>query len=119
MSTLQTLDYVAMIIYMVIMAAMGFSLGFFIKNVGDYFKGGSTIPWYVGGISNFMSLFSTFVFVAYAGIAYEHGLVAVTIIWCAVPATIIGAQVFAKLIVPNFTDPTHFMTKTRKANGGV
>ncbi|NJL76305.1 MAG: hypothetical protein HC892_16100, partial [Saprospiraceae bacterium] len=68
---------------------------FFVKNVGDYFKGGGTIPWYVGGISNFMTLFSTFVFVAYAGIAYEHGLVALVVIWCAVPATIIGATVFA------------------------
>lgn len=97
MSTLETLDYTAMIIYMLIMAGMGLALGFFIKNVGDYFKGGSAIPWYVGGISNFMSLFSTFVFVAYAGIAYEHGLVAVTVIWCAVPATIIGALVFAPL----------------------
>ncbi|NJO00876.1 MAG: Na+:solute symporter [Bacteroidia bacterium] len=97
MATLQTLDYIAMIIYMLIMAGMGLFLGFFIKNVGDYFKGGNTIPWYVGGISNFMSLFSTFVFVAYAGIAYEHGLVAVTIIWCAVPATLIGALVFSKL----------------------
>jgi SSS family transporter len=96
MSTLQPLDYIAIAIYMAIMAGMGLSLGFFIKNVGDYFKGGSTIPWYVGGISNFMSLFSTFVFVAYAGIAYEHGLVAVTVIWCAVPATLIGALVFAQ-----------------------
>jgi SSS family transporter len=44
-----------------------------------------------------MSLFSAFVFVAYAGIAYEQGLVAITVIWCAVPATIIGALVFAKI----------------------
>ena len=97
MPSLQSLDYAAIFIYMLIMAGMGFSMGFFVKNVGDYFKGGSTIPWYIGGISNFMGLFSTFVFVAYAGIAYEHGLVALIIIWCAVPATIIGAMVFAKL----------------------
>lgn len=97
MSTLQTLDYVAIGIYMLIMAGMGLSLGYFVKDVSDYFKGGSAIPWYIGGISNFMSLFSAFVFVAYAGIAYEHGFVAVTVIWCTVPATIIGALVFAKI----------------------
>lgn len=97
MATLQTLDYIAIGIYMLIMAGMGLSLGYFVKDVADYFKGGSAIPWYVGGISNFMSLFSAFVFVAYAGIAYEHGLVAVTVIWCAVPATIIGALVFARI----------------------
>jgi len=97
MDTLQPLDYTAIAIYMLIMAAMGLSLGFFVKNVEDYFKGGSSIPWYMGGISNFMSLFSAFVFVAHAGIAYEHGLVALVVIWCAVPATIIGAIVFAKI----------------------
>ncbi|WP_420457653.1 sodium:solute symporter family transporter [Neolewinella sp.] len=94
---LQTLDYVAIGVYMVIMAGMGLSLGYFVKDVADYFRGGSAIPWYVGGISNFMSLFSAFVFVAHAGIAYEDGLVAVTVIWCAVPATLIGAFVFAKI----------------------
>ena len=96
MSTLQALDYAAILIYMLIMAGMGLSLGFFVKNIGDYFKGGSAIPWYVGGISNFMSLFSAFVFVAHASIAYENGFVAVTVMWCTVPATIIGATVFAK-----------------------
>ncbi|NJL77311.1 MAG: sodium transporter, partial [Saprospiraceae bacterium] len=79
MPTLQTLDYAAIFVYMFIVAGVGLALGFFVKNVGDYFKGGGTIPWYVGGISNFMTLFSTFVFVAYAGIAYEHGLVALVV----------------------------------------
>lgn len=97
MPTLQTLDYTAIIIYMVLMAGIGLSLGFFVKNVSEYFKGGSTIPWYVGGISNFMTLFSTFVFVAHAGIAYDYGLVALMVMWCTVPATLIGAYVFAGL----------------------
>ncbi|WP_420459741.1 sodium:solute symporter family transporter [Neolewinella sp.] len=109
-ATLQTLDYVAIGVYMVIMAGMGLSLGYFVKDVADYFKGGSAIPWYVGGISNFMSLFSAFVFVAHAGIAYEDGLVAVTVIWCAVPATLIGAFVFAKIWRrAGITSPVEFL----------
>ena len=102
MQTLQTLDYIAIIIYMLIMAGMGLSLGFFVKNVGDYFKGGSVIPWYVGGISNFMSLFSAFVFVAHAGIAYEHGLVALAIIWSAVPAMLVGGPGFLKIMAKSW-----------------
>ena len=110
MATLQTLDYVAIGVYMLIMAGMGLSLGYFVKDVADYFKGGSAIPWYVGGISNFMSLFSAFVFVAHAGIAYEDGLVAVTVIWCAVPATLIGAFVFAKIWRrAGITSPVEFL----------
>lgn len=97
MRGLQSLDYTAIILYMALMAGIGLSLGFFVKNVGEYFKGGSSIPWYVGGISNFMTLFSTFVFVAHAGIAYDYGLVALAVMWCTVPATLIGAYVFAKL----------------------
>ena len=42
-------------------------------------------------VTNFMGLFSTFVFVAYAGIAYEYGLVSVTVFWSTVPACIIGS----------------------------
>jgi solute:Na+ symporter, SSS family len=96
MQSLQPLDYAAMGIYMSLMAGLGITLGFFVKNIADYFRGGSAIPWYAGAISNFMSLFSTFVFVAHAGIAYEHGLVALVIMWCTVPAALIGALVFAK-----------------------
>ncbi len=87
---LLNLDYVAIGIYVLLMAAIGLSFGWFIKDIGSYFKGGSAIPWMMSAISNFMALFSTFVFVAYAGIAYEHGLVSITVFWSTVPACIIG-----------------------------
>lgn len=87
---LQNLDYVAIGIYVALMAAIGLSFGWFIKDIGSYFKGGSAIPWVMSSISNFMALFSTFVFVAYAGISYQHGLVSITVFWSTVPACIIG-----------------------------
>ena len=96
MQTIQTLDYAAIAIYMMLVAGIGVFLGWFVKNISDYFKGGNSIPWYVGGISNFMSMFSTFIFVAYAGIAYEHGLIAVIIIWSTVPATLFATIFLAK-----------------------
>ncbi len=95
-NTIQSLDYAAIAIYMLLVAGVGVFLGWFVKNISDYFKGGNSIPWYVCGISNFMSMFSTFVFVAYAGIAYEHGLVAVFIIWSTVPATLFATIFLAK-----------------------
>ena len=72
---LQSLDYVAVGIYILLMAVIGLSFGWLVKDVGSYFKGGGTIPWLMATITNFMGLFSTFVFVAYAGIAYEYGLI--------------------------------------------
>ena len=76
---LQNLDYVAIGIYVALMAGIGLSFGWFIKDIGSYFKGGGAVPWVISAISNFMALFSTFVFVAYAGISYQHGLVSMTL----------------------------------------
>lgn len=93
---LQQLDYIAILIYIVLMGVIGLSFGWFIKDVGSYFKGGGTIPWVMATITNFMGLFSTFVFVAYAGIAYEYGLVSITVFWTTVPACIIAGIYFGK-----------------------
>lgn len=96
METLSRLDYIAFILYMLLMAGIGIFFGWFIKDIKGYFKGGNTIPWTIGGISNFMGLFSTFVFVAYAGIAYESGIVGVTVLWSAVLPGIVAALFLAK-----------------------
>jgi len=96
MVELHSLDYMAIGGYMLLMAFIGIFFGWFIKDAGAYLKGSGTIPWVVAGISNFMALFSTFVFVAYAGIAYEHGLVAVTVMWSTVPACIFASVFVAK-----------------------
>ncbi len=95
MENVQTLDYLVFLIYLALMAGVGIFFGWFVKDMAGYFKGGGVIPWPVAGISNYMSMFSTFVFVAYAGIAYEHGLVALTVIWCTVPPCVLAAKVFA------------------------
>jgi SSS family solute:Na+ symporter len=96
MNKLQQLDYITIIIYMVLMSGIGIFLGKYIKNISDYFKGGSGVSWIAGGISNFMTKFSTFVFVAYAGIAYSDGLIAITLIWCTVLPSLIAVFVYAK-----------------------
>lgn len=93
---LQSLDYVSVAVYVALMAIIGFSFGWFIKDSGAYFKGGGTIPWVMATITNFMGLFSTFVFVAYAGIAYEWGVVSITVFWVTVPACIIGGVLLGR-----------------------
>lgn len=96
MTNLVTFDYLAIFIYLLLMAGIGIFFKWYVKDINAYIKGSNTIPWMAAGISNFMALFSTFVFVAYAGIAYEHGLVAVTVFSSTIPACIIGAMIFAK-----------------------
>jgi solute:Na+ symporter, SSS family len=95
MEKLQQLDYIAFLIYMLLMAGIGVFFGWFIKDIKDYFKGGNTIPWVIGGISNYMGLFSSFVFVAHAGIAYQYGLIGVLILWSTVFPCIIASKFLA------------------------
>lgn len=127
MQTLQPLDYAAIAVYMVLMAGIGLFLGKYVNNVGDYFKGGSGIPWVAGAISNFMTKFSTFIFVAYAGIAYQHGLVALTLIWSTVLPALFAVAVYAKkwrragIMTPIEYMETRFNASTRQlfSWGGV
>jgi SSS family transporter len=96
MEKLQLLDYYAFILYMLLMAGVGGFFGWFVKDIKQYFKGGNTIPWIIGAISNYMGLFSSFVFVAHAGIAYQYGLFGVIILWSTVFPCLIAARYLGK-----------------------
>lgn len=78
------------------MAGIGLFFKWYVKDVKAFTTGSGAIPWVAAGISNFMAMFSTFVFVAYAGVAYEHGMVSMTIFTSTVPACIVAAIFFAK-----------------------
>jgi len=91
------LDWTAVAAYMLIITAVGLYFGRYMRQVADFFRGGNEIPWWLSGISAYMTGFSAFVFVAYAAMAYQYGLMAATLCWCAVPAYLVGAWVFAPL----------------------
>ena len=85
---LVALDYTAIGIYLALMAGIGGILGMFVKNVKEYFAGGNAVPWHLGAISNYMTMISTFVFVAHAGVVYKDGLFGLLLLWSPVPATL-------------------------------
>ena len=62
----------------------------------DYFAGGHNVPWWLAGVSHYMSSFSAFSFVAYAQMAYTYGWVAVTLFWVTLPACVMGGLFFAR-----------------------
>lgn len=125
MTSLVTLDYVAIMLYLVLMAGIGLFFKWYVKDINAYTKGSGALPWVAAGISNFMALFSTFIFVAYAGISYEYGLVSVTVLTSTVPACIIAAAVFAsKWRRSNVSTPieyleTRFNSSLRQTVGWV
>ncbi|WP_460540429.1 sodium:solute symporter family protein [Echinicola sediminis] len=45
----------------------------------SFFAGGGNVPWWISGLSLFMSFFSAGTFVVWGSIAYDQGMVAVTI----------------------------------------
>jgi SSS family transporter len=70
-------DFVVIAAYMALMLVIGVYAMRFNRGATDYFKGGSRIHWLAAGLSSFMSGFSAWTFTGAAGLAYQHGLVAV------------------------------------------
>lgn len=88
-------DYVVVLGYFVLVLCIGLWFRKRLANVGDYFAGGHQIPWWMAGISHYMSSFSAFSFIAYAQIGYLYGWVAVTLFWVSIPGCIAGGILFA------------------------
>jgi SSS family transporter len=89
-------DYVVVIGYFVIVVWIGLYFRNQIVAAKDYFAGGHQIPWWLAGISHYMSSFSAFAFVAYAQLGYTYGWVAVTLFWASAFACTLGGLFFAK-----------------------
>ena len=70
-------DFAVIAAYMALMLRNGFYAMRFNRGASDYFKGGSRIHWLAAGLSSFMSGFSAWTFTGAAGLAYQHGLVAI------------------------------------------
>ncbi len=89
-------DYLVVIGYFVLVLWIGIWFRNRLATMKDYFAGGNQIPWWMAGISHYMSSFSAFSFIAYAQIGYMYGWVAVTLFWVAVPGCLAGGLFFAK-----------------------
>lgn len=89
-------DYFIIVAYFVLMLGVGIYFYRYIKAMKDYFSGGNRIPWWLSGVSYYMSSFSAFAFVAYSALAYKYGLVGVTFYWVTVPAAAFGVIFFAQ-----------------------
>jgi SSS family transporter len=77
LKTVQSVDYVVIGAYLLLMLGIGFYSMRFNRGVADYFRGGNRVHWLAAGLSSFMSGFSAWTFTGAAGLAYQRGLVAV------------------------------------------
>ena len=89
-------DYLVIVGYCVLVIWIGLWFRKRLSSASDYFAGGHQVPWWLAGISHYMSSFSAFSFIAYTQIAYLYGFTAVTLFWASVPACIAGGLLFAR-----------------------
>lgn len=86
-----TIDYIVIILYIVGIVGAGMVFSSKMKSSKDMFSAGGQSPWWVSGLSGFMTMFSAGTFVVWGGIAYQYGFVAVAINMCyGVAAMLVG-----------------------------
>jgi len=95
LKTVATIDFVVIAGYMLLMVGIGVFAMRFNRGAADYFKGGNRIHWLAAGLSSFMSGFSAWTFTGAAGLAYQHGLVAVLLYIGNACTFLLGYWVFA------------------------
>jgi len=88
-------DYLIVVGYFLVMLGIGVFFSRRMKSMKDFFGGNQQVPWWVSGVSLYMTSFSAFAFVAYSALAYQHGMVSITIWWAVVPCCLVSAQFFA------------------------
>src|SRR3990170_960739 len=74
------LDFIVMAVFALLILGIGMTftrIGS--KNSAAFFEAGGSTPWWINGLSLFISYFSAGTFVVWGSLAYKHGLVANTI----------------------------------------
>lgn len=95
-TTLQAPDYFMIVGYFVLMLGIGLYFYRSMKGIKDYFSGGNNIPWWLSGVSFYMSSFSVAAFIFYPSLCYRYGFVGITLLWVAIPATLFSAIFLAR-----------------------
>lgn len=91
------IDISVILLFTVLVVGCGLSFSSSGKNVKNFFSAGGALPWWMSGLSLFMSFFSAGTFVVWGSIAYKHGWVAVTIQWTmCIAGLIIGFYIAPK-----------------------
>lgn len=117
--SLKSLDLLVLVCYLASLLLLGTILERFIKKTEDMFAAGGKSPWWLSGISAYMTMFSSGTFVVWGGIAYLGGMVAVSI--CAtlgVSALIAGMTIATKWKDTGVSSAADFI-RSRYGNGAV
>ena len=70
---MESLDYGIIIIFSVLVFTCGLMFAKSGKSMNSFFAAGGALPWWMSGLSLFMSFFSAGTFVVWGSIAYTNG----------------------------------------------
>lgn len=73
-------DYAIIVSYLLALLFIGFMMSKQVKNTKDLFVANGESPWWMSGISAYMTMFSSGTFVVWGGMAYKIGLPVVSIL---------------------------------------
>lgn len=105
-------DYGLIALYFAIVMFVGWYSSRKNQSTDDFFKGGGKIPWFLAGVSNWVSGFSAFMFVAAAGFTYRNGLGSAVVFTAATWAYLVGAFYFAsRWRRARINSPLEFLTR--------
>jgi solute:Na+ symporter, SSS family len=103
-------DLAIILAYVVGLFVIGGLYGGKVRTASDLFAAGGRSPWWVSGLSGFMTMFSAGTFVVWGGIAFKHGLVAVSINMCyGVAALLVGWTVAGRWKESGIATPAEFV----------
>lgn len=105
-----TADYVVLVLYLAGTLAVSVVASARTRNSDQMFAAGGESPWWVAGVSGFMTMFSAGTFVVWGGIAYKYGAVAVAINLCyGIAALAVGATVAGRWNTLGIRTPAEFI----------
>ena len=108
---MKPLDIWTLIIFSLIVFLIGVSFTKTGRDIKSFFAAGGAVPWWINGLSLFMSFFSAGTFVVWGSIAYSEGWVSVTIQWMmAIAGLLIGLFIAPRWRRTNTVTAAEFIT---------
>ena len=78
---LNPIDLTVIAVYLALMIFVAVNFARYMKSTKDLFTAGSNAPWWVSGLSLYITIFSAGTLVAWGSIAYVFGWIVITIQW--------------------------------------
>lgn len=104
------IDSIVLALYLIGTLALGLHYAGRNKRSQDMFAAGGKSPWWVSGLSGFMTLKSAGTFVVWGGLAYREGVVAIAINTCiGLSAILVGLFVAGRWRRTGVTTPAEFV----------